>query len=63
MGAARCSSSISRPVALIMSGSASTTTYVSAAAKAIATAASPSRIREAGLIASRVVIARGGTAA
>ncbi len=47
IGAARCSSSTSSPLADIISGRASTTTYVSAAANAIATAASPSSVRDA----------------
>ena len=42
IGAARWSWSIGIPVAPIISGSASTTTYVSAAAKATATEARPS---------------------
>ncbi len=46
IGAARWSCSSEIPAVRIMSGSASTTTYVSAAAKATATAARLSRMRD-----------------
>ena len=48
IGAARCSRSAERSAAAIMSGRASTTTYVSAAANATATDATASSARPPG---------------